>query len=101
MRIGSYLKTPAEVKRYSIEYADWLDEGEYIDDADFTASPVTVPPLQVSSVSIPASSTQVSFFVQGGEEGVSYVLDVVSTTSTGQVKEDTILFSVNNASRRS
>ena len=94
MRIGRYLKTPAEVKRYSIEYGDWLDTGEYVSSALMTISPTTSPALAILSQSIPVNGTSLSFFISGGLADTTYTVDVKMTTSAGQVKEDTITFVV-------
>lgn len=97
MRLGSFIKTPAERKRYSIDYSEWLDTGETLATATFQVTPSTgTSPLIVDAVS--SNTTTVVFFVNYGENSKQYTIDVKVTTSGGQLKEDTVLFTVRNAS---
>lgn len=91
MSLGKFIKSPDEVKRYSIDYTDWLDEGEYLSSATVTRSPSTgVMTINVDAIA--ANDTDLSFFVSGGTAGVTYKLLIHAVTTTGQQKEDTVLF---------
>lgn len=95
MKLGRFIKTPAERKRYSLDYSEWLDTGETVTGATFAITPTgTATPLVVDASSISASGTEVVYFVNYGTDGTTYTLDVVVTTSGGQTKEDQVLFSV-------
>jgi len=48
-------------------------------------------------VSISASGQEVVFFTSFGSNNVTYTVDVQIQTSGGQVKEDTVVFSVRDA----
>jgi len=94
MPLGKFVKTPEEVKRYSVEYVDWLDTGEYLQSATITATPVTTNPLISQLQAFTANDTDLSFFVTGGVAGTTYKIVVRATTTNGQVKEDVILLEV-------
>lgn len=98
MRLGNFTKTPAEVKRYKVEYSDWLDTGEYVQSVVLTVTPTSPSnPLTAAANSIGASATSFAFFVAGGVTGTVYTVDIRVTTTGGQIKEDTILFTVRDA----
>ena len=94
MRLGSFVKTPIERKRYAIDYSEWLDTGETLSTVVYTIPVVTTPPLVVDASSIGSGNTVAVFFINGGLNGRQYTVEVVATTSGGQIKEDTILFTV-------
>lgn len=97
MKLGNFVKSPVERKRYEIDYSEWLDTGETVSSVTFTPSPIESGGLQVDAYSIANPATAVVFFVNFGNAGSNYVLDVQMTTSGGQIKEDTVLFSVRSA----
>lgn len=86
--IGKFAKTPAERKRFTIDYTDWLAVGETISSITFTSEPNTGTPAVVDSSAI--SSPTVVVFISGGDDGVSYDILCTMHTSLGQVKEDEI-----------
>jgi hypothetical protein len=96
MKLGNYIKFPAERKRYAIDYTDWLDTGETLTAVTYTVSPGT--DLVVDASSISSSGLVAVFFVSGGTAGTVYTIDVRATTSGGQIKEDTVLFTLRSAS---
>lgn len=98
MSLGRYSKTPAERKRYAIDYSEWLDTGETIASYIFAVSPTTASPLEVDATSLATGNQVLVFFVSGGLDANQYTVDVKATTSGGQVKEDTVLFNVRAAS---
>ena len=94
MRLGSFIKTPIERKRYAIDYTDWLDTGETLTTVTYTIPLVTTPPLVVDASSLDAAHKVAVFFINGGLNNKQYTVEVVATTSGGQIKEDTVLFTV-------
>jgi hypothetical protein len=95
MALGKFIKSPNEAKRYSIDYVNWLDTGEYLSNATITSAPSTaVNTINIDIDLIPVGSTSLSYFFFGGDAGVTYKLLVRATTSTGQIKEDTVLLEV-------
>lgn len=99
MRLGRLSKTPSERKRYAIDYSQWLDTAEALSSFSFSVTPTTgVAPLTVEGAALNSAHNAISFFATGGDVGVQYVVDVIATTSGGQIKEDTILLSVRSPS---
>lgn len=94
MPLGKFIKSPEEVKRYSVEYFDWLDTGEYLQSATISATPASASPLTFQLQAFTANDTELSFFVTGGVAGTNYKIVVHATTTNGQVKEDVILLEV-------
>ena len=98
MKLGRFIKTPSERKRYAIDYSEWLDTGETVSTYVFTVTPSTATvPFAVDSSSLASSGKVLVFFVSGGDANDQYTVDVKATTSGGQIKEDTVLFSVRSA----
>lgn len=95
MKLGTFTKTPLERKRYALDYTDWLDTGETVITSAFTVTPSTgATPLIIDASSIDPGGKQVVFFANYGDNGVTYVVDVLITTSGGQTKEDQVNFLV-------
>lgn len=91
MRLGKFSKTPAERKRYTIDYTDWLDTTETVTAAAYTITPSG---MVVDAQAILTGNKKISFYVNGGDDFETYNLEVKITTSTGQVKEDVVVFAV-------
>ena len=97
MTVANYTKTAAERKRYIIDYTDWLDVGETVTAMVFNtlpSSPPTTGQVLVDAFAIDASGLFVTYYVSGGNNGAVDVVEVLATTSGSQVKEDNIIFSV-------
>lgn len=94
MKLARFTKASGERKRYSVEYADWLDTGETLSGVSFSVLPVTDTPLVVDASAIAPSGTQVVFYVNAGLTGTTYTTEITATTSGGQVKVDQILYSI-------
>lgn len=97
MKIGSFFKTSVERKRYAVDYSSWLGVGETLVSVTFGVTPSTGVPIVVDANSFTTGNTVLVFFVSFGDNSVTYSLDIQITTSAGQVKEDTILFTIKNA----
>lgn len=92
--MGKFLKSPNESKRYSIDYVDWLDAGEYLSAVNISVSPTTSPPLLNDVNPLGLTDTTASFFIGSGTTGNSYKLIVRVTTTNGQIKEDVVMIEV-------
>lgn len=97
MKLGNFHKTPAERKRYGIDYSDWLDTGEGVATWQFDVSPATPTPLVIDGVTLDSVSSTLTFYASGGMHGKVYTVTVTTTTSQSQIKEDDVLFSVRNS----
>ena len=92
MPLGRFKQHTNEIKRYSIDYTQWLDAGETVSDVVYTVQNVTVPPLEVLDTVISDDNVQVTFYVSGGVDGESYEVVVKMSTTGGQVKEDELVY---------
>jgi hypothetical protein len=92
MPLNSYTKKPNELKIYSIDYTNWLQDGETITNVSVTVqdNTMTNPLLVDNSVDIPSNLVTIS--VSGGDDGDQYSIVVQITTSLTQIKEDCIAF---------
>jgi len=97
MPVGKFNKTPNEVKRYSIDYSDWLDTAEYVSSVSFTVTSNSNVPLTVIADTIAANSTTVAFFVSGGAVSQVYDVTVRTVTTASQTKEDVVVFNIRAA----
>lgn len=94
MKLAKFNKTPVERKRYTLDYTDWLDTGETVSSIVFSVTPVEVGGLEVDAYAIDGSGLTVGFYVNAGLAGSTYTVDVQMTTSSGQIKEDQVIFDV-------
>lgn len=92
--LKKYLQTLAEKKLYTLDFSEWLGDGETIVDAECTEVAPTSDgtPLVVSGLVI--ETPLVTFFVEGGEHEVDYEALLLATTSLGQRKEVSLIFQV-------
>lgn len=92
MALAKYVQSTSEVKRYQLDYTDWLDAGEQVAGTVFLPLPVTVPPLVVTNVMVLPSGLGVQYYISGGVDGTTYNISVTTTTTIGpQVKEDDVV----------
>jgi hypothetical protein len=92
--LGKFFKGPDERKRYSIDYSDWLDTGEQLSNVTFEVTPVDADPVLIDGIAIETGAIVVAFYASRGLDGKSYKAVATATTSGGQVKEDTIQYTV-------
>jgi hypothetical protein len=92
--IGTFEKSSAEVKLYTVDYTRWLDTNEVIEDVAVAISPLTSPSLQATGAFIVVGGKQVKFYLQSGVLNQVYIVRLVVSTSNGQVKESTIQVTV-------
>lgn len=94
-RIGKYLKSQTERKRYQIDYTDWLDIGEAVFGVVFTfANQTATFPLVVDGVMVLPSLLGVQYYISGGLDGTTYEILATLTTTQGQVREDGIIVTI-------
>ena len=97
MKLAKFRQAPDEVKRYAIDYSQWLQSGETITGVTFSVDNTTTPVFGTQTSSISNNGTGVVFFAAGGVDGQLYNLTVKITTSLGQTKDDAIFFTVRGA----
>ena len=87
--LGTFIKQPADVLDYDIDYRDWLaDRSDTLQSATVTAE----TGLTVSSFVIVQGVVKV--FLSGGTDGGSYKVTCTATTAGGRVKQAEIRINV-------
>jgi hypothetical protein len=94
MQLGKFFKAPADRKRYSIDYSDWLDQSELVQSVTFGVTPSEMGMLAIDGNSIQPGNTSIVFYASLGNDGSAYKVAVTMTTSGGQVREDTVQYTV-------
>lgn len=96
MLLEKFIKQPAEVKDYNVDYSKWLTP---ISDAiaSYTTA-VTCPafPADTSLTinSVVASSNGLKLWIGGGTSGRTYKITIRITTTGGRIDESELLFIV-------
>lgn len=93
-QLARYIKDPDERKRYSIDYSEWLDDGERLLTVSAAVAPSDATPILVQDVQIDPSETLVQYYLEGGAPDVDYTILFTVTTSGNQTKEDVIICAV-------
>lgn len=94
--LGQKAHTAGNKTRYEVDYIDWLEEGTSLAtatvvlDAKFVG---TVTDITITNVTTLPSS-KVAFFMQGGSVNETFTLDCQITDSRGEIKNDTLGFTV-------
>jgi hypothetical protein len=89
MVLASKSHTAGDTKRWRIDYSRWLENTVNIESAEITSSSATCTVEDVSVL-----GDEVIFFLAGGTQGESLSVAVVMTDTAGNVKNDTIAFTV-------
>lgn len=83
MIIGNFVKQPADVVDYDIDYSEWLTDGDNVESAT-----VDVTPEGLTVESIFVADPKLKIWVSGGVNGITYKLTVTTTTADGRIKQD-------------
>ena len=89
MLLGSKQHTEGDTKRWRIDYSRWLANAVNIESAVITSSSATCT-TEDSTV----LGDEVVFFLTGGVQGETLTVSVVMTDTDGNVKNDSIAFTV-------
>jgi len=89
MLLGSKRHTATATTRWLLDYSRWLDNTATIIDATVASSSPTC-----SAENTTILGKEVVFFLTGGETGETFVVSVIITDSLGNIKPDTIAFTV-------
>ena len=94
MIIDHVRQQAAEIKIYTIDYAQWLTSNEEITDVVTAVDPVGTTPELMANAVVATSKTGTELTVSGGETLKSYSVTMNVTTDKGQVKTDCLVFSI-------
>jgi hypothetical protein len=92
--LNKYILKSTERKNYTIKYEKWLETGESLSGATTVVSPVTAPPLQVTSIFSPTTNEVTVTVGTGGVDGELYEVEVSITTDQNQIKIDCLQFDI-------
>ena len=98
--LDRFIKQPAEIKKYQIEYAEWLSTLETVVSVVTAVTllnpgtgDVGEPTLTVGTPSI-VGGTVYQYYVSAGTDGKRYKVTFQATTSAAQLVESEIEFKV-------
>lgn len=95
MLIGAKQHTAGNVRRFSVNYEDWLEEGRTLNQSSgFSASNVTATVTDVVVGTVSTTAKKLYFWVSGGSINEVFTVQVQVTDTLGEVVIDTIQFSV-------
>ncbi len=93
MLLDRFRVQPAEKRRFTIDYAPRLNNGNLLTTVEtVTVEPVTVPPF-LASVGVDSTKSVLVVYTEGGVDTEDYKVEIlVNTIDIGQVWEDEIQF---------
>jgi hypothetical protein len=89
MILGSKNHTVGDTRLWRLDYDRWLDNTATIADATVTSSSTSCTASQVTVL-----GREITFFLTGGTLNETLTVSVQMTDSLGNVKHDSILFTV-------
>jgi hypothetical protein len=89
MLLGSKRHTATATTRWRLDYSRWLENTAEIIDATVASSSITCSAENSSIL-----GKEVIFFLTGGTVGETFIVSVIVTDSLGNIKPDTIAFTV-------
>lgn len=98
MILNKFFKSPADRKRYVVNYDDWLDSDELINSVN-AVSDMTTDDFYVDGYVVSDDKKEVIFYVSGGDVGLTHVVTITIYTDRQQIKEDTIVFTISYEGR--
>lgn len=100
--LDRFLKQPAEIKKYQIDYSEWLATGETVDSVvtavtllNPASGDVGEPALTIGTTAINAG-TVFQYYVSAGTDGKRYKVTFQASTSDSQTVESEIEFKVSD-----
>lgn len=82
--LGNFNKQAVEVIDFDIDYSEWLTDGDNVQSATVVVTPTGG--LHVDSVFY--NDPRIKIWLSAGTNGVTYKLEVTTTTADGRVKQD-------------
>lgn len=90
--LEKFIKTSNETTRHVISYDEWLDTGEQLEEPISITVRGNNTSLDVDQWLLSDDKRSLSFFAEGGDDGVTYEVVVLVSTTGGQVKEVLLVF---------
>ena len=89
--LGNRLIATGDIRRYEIDYADFLQHGDVILNTTVTDNG---PTSAVTTSSLDVTQTKVFFFLRGGVVGEAFAVTATIVTQLGETVHDTIAYQV-------
>jgi hypothetical protein len=100
--LDRFNKQPDEIKKYQIDYSEWVVTGETVDSVatavellNPAAGDVGEPTLAVGTTNLPGGNI-FEYFLSLGTDGKRYKITFLADTSDSQTVESEIEFKVND-----
>lgn len=90
MILGRLNQTVGDRRRYVIDYSQWLDSGVTCASAVFTVTGSTSATVDTNTI----VADKVIFFLNNGLLNEVFTVNVAMTDSRGEIKHDTLQFTV-------
>ena len=89
MKLGTVTQQPSERLSYTIDYKDFLTDGDNVSTATPSVSPSGLVIDEVSVI-----DPRVRFYVSSGTAGVKYKMQMDVTTADGRILQGEIIFKI-------
>ena len=89
MKLGTVVQQPTERLSYTIDYGDYLTDGDNIQ-----TSVASVEPAGITVDNVLVIDPRVRFWVTGGIAGQKYKVTLTSNTADGRVLQDEVVFKI-------
>lgn len=90
MMLGKYIKQPAEVESYMVDYTDDLTQSDGV----VSSEVVVHPPGELVVSTVDTRSDSVRIWLREGVDGNKYKVEVTVTTEDGRVMQDEFIITV-------
>ena len=90
MKLGTVTQQPAERLSYTIDYSDFLTDGDNVQAATVSA----IDPVGLTVDTVAVFDPRVRFWVSGGVAGVRYKVTIDVDTADGRELQDEIIFKI-------
>lgn len=95
MLIGQKFHTAGAVRRFEVDYDEWLDDGRTLNQVSgFSATLVAPAPADVTINQVSVTTHKLYFFVTGGAVNEAFTVQVQVTDTLGEIVIDTVGFTV-------
>jgi hypothetical protein len=98
--LDRFIKQPAEIKKYQIDYSEWLATGATVDSVVTAVTVINPADDDVGEPTMSIGTTQIvggnvyEYYVSSGTDGKRYKVTFQASTSDSQTVESEIEFKV-------
>lgn len=85
MILGAVTQQPADLIDYDFEFSEWFDNNE--DFIESVTTNIKPAPLTLNVAANTSGQSKVKMWVQGGEDGDEFTVEITITTFSGRTKQ--------------